>query len=205
MTGMDESWKKRLKERMLACQLNMKSLSKLAGYSDTFVYDLLNRHRAPTMDKVVALADALGVSLNWLLFGDSEMVERPISGIVGAGQQVIPVDDLSQMPFPDTVRVPAALGHVTIVEVRGDSMRPRYEEGDLIAYGPPLYNLEDVWNRECVVRLPDGRTYLKKVRPGTEPNTAILLSTNADPIINVKIDWAAPLADWIKRAVRNDQ
>lgn len=54
----------------------------------------------------------------------------------------------------------------------------------------------DVLGKLCVIELAnDGAQLVKRVRPGYEPGKFNLISTNANPIENVGLAWAAPVLD----------
>lgn len=81
--------------------------------------------------------------------------------------------------------------------VRGDSMWPRYSDGDVIIYDSHA-PLEKVNGSECIVALTDGRRYVKNIRRNSD-GTHDLESWNAPPIRNVDIEWVAEIV-WVKRA-----
>ncbi|WP_417585085.1 XRE family transcriptional regulator [Pelagibacterium sp.] len=60
-------WKKRLRSAIDERGMTMKQASLAAGQGETFVRDILERNRAPSIDKFVALAKALGVRPERLL------------------------------------------------------------------------------------------------------------------------------------------
>lgn len=126
--------------------------------------------------------------------------EIAVAGYVGAGAEVRPIDDHAKGGGIDAVdRPPGARGELVAVRVRGDSMLPAYGEADDILYGPPrTSNFDSLNGRECVVRLPDGRVYVKRLRKASGGKW-ILQSWNAPDIEARKLSWAAPVV-WIKRA-----
>ena len=52
--------------------------------------------------------------------------------------------------------------------------------------------------RECVVKLVNGPTLLKRVMRGSERGTFLLLSYNASPLDNARLEWASPVR-WVRR------
>jgi SOS-response transcriptional repressor LexA len=123
-----------------------------------------------------------------------------IAGYVGAGAEVRPVDDHAKGAGLDMVdRPPGARGDLVAVKVRGDSMVPAYSDADEILYGPPRKgDFDSLIGRECIVRLPDGRMYVKRLKKGRGGKWT-LASWNAPDIEVRKISWAAPVV-WVKRA-----
>lgn len=145
------------------------------------------------------------VSLEWLLTGrgPAKARRRPsaaAAGYVGAGAEVIPVDDfapgagLEEEEIPEGVPLDAVL-----VIVRGDSMYPRYFDGERLFYlrdgRPPA----DLIGQECVVKLADGRMYVKILRKGSSKGLFDLESWNATRIEDQVVEWAAPVLARVNR------
>lgn len=126
-----------------------------------------------------------------------------IAGRVGAGQEIHSFDDsIKGAGIGETERPEGADGSIVAVEVGGSSMMPVYRDGDILFYARD--EMED-WLRhvgdECVVKLTDGRYFVKILRRGHKRGHATLSSYNADDIEDVKVEWAAPIR-WIRRASR---
>ncbi|MGG7567878.1 LexA family transcriptional regulator [Rhodovulum sp. DZ06] len=149
----------------------------------------------PNVAKVYARA--FRVSPEWLLYGEGGPEKKgvPLVGEVGAGAIVFPLDDGGSL---DEIDPPPGIGPSAVaVRVTGDSMYPRYDEGDVLVYDRHALP-DELVNQECVVRLLDGRTYVKILRSAAS-GTYSLESHNAPPIRDVQIEWAAPIL-WVKRA-----
>jgi len=111
-----------------------------------------------------------------------------VMGYVGAGAEVFSVSDNDvlhevDMGFP----IPPDLVGVI---VRGDSMFPIFEDGDLVAYHGAEMSPDQAIGQTCVVQLADGRMLIKKVRRGSQPGLYTLSSANAPDIEDVPLDWA---------------
>lgn len=168
------------------------------GWSESTYRAAENGARPPSKKKVVDYARAFRVSPEWILFGAGgpEKKSVPIVGYVGAGAEVICADD--GYGSLDEVDPPPGVGPEAVaVVVRGDSMWPRYSDGDVIIYDSHT-PLEKVNGSECIVALTDGRRYVKNIRRNSD-GTHDLESWNAPPIRNVDIEWVAGIV-WVKRA-----
>ncbi|MGN7962604.1 S24 family peptidase [Brucella sp. 22210] len=121
----------------------------------------------------------------------------PVLGYVGAGAAVYPIDDGDPLY---EVSVAAALPQGTVgAIVRGDSMYPIFEDGDLVAYSGKELTADDALGQTCMVRLEDDRMLIKTIRRGSEPGLFTLSSTNAPDIEDVRIVWARKLVIRISR------
>ena len=119
--------------------------------------------------------------LNWV----------PIMGRVGAGAIIEP--EYEQVP-PEglgEVELPFPCYEETIAfEVMGDSMLPKYENGDVIVvYKDQRHPLASFYGEEAVVRLKTGERYLKTIEKGKSPTLVNLVSFNAKAINGVKPEW----------------
>lgn len=124
-----------------------------------------------------------------------KVIAVPLLGKVGAGQAVFAIDDGGD----DTVPAPAEAKPGTVaVEVDGDSMYPAYETGTILYYSK-LMSPADLVNKRCVVRLADGRMFVKVLRRGSTDRTWTLQSLNTlySDMVDEVVEWAAPI-DWTK-------
>jgi repressor LexA len=130
-------------------------------------------------------ADELPLIIEYL-----ELDRVPIKGRIGAGGDIEPEyeqadDDLG------SVRVPIAMpGELVAFEVIGESMKPRYDSGDIIVvWADQKRATETFYGEEAAVRTKNGRRYLKTIMQGKTRAYATLTSWNAKPIENVKLEW----------------
>jgi repressor LexA len=130
-----------------------------------------------------------------------ELNAVPIMGRVGAGASIGP--ELEQMP-PEglgEVELPFPITEGTIAfEVVGDSMLPKYENGDIIVvYRDQRHPLSSFYGEEAAVRLKTGEHYLKTIERGNAANVVNLTSFNAKPIMGVKLEWIGEICVTLPR------
>lgn len=183
----------RIAELRQARGWSQEELAKQAGTTNQQIGRLEAGTRRLTVGWMERLARPLGVAPQDLL-DTSSTAPRMIQvvGYVGAGAEVIPIDDHAKGVGLDEVECPwSELGPSAVaVRVRGDSMVPAYFDGDLIYYDDPHFDFVHLLGKECVVALADGRKFIKQLRR-TQNGQWFLHSHNADPILGVKIEWAA--------------
>lgn len=195
---MDNDWESRFRERMEAQGYNMKSLSLAAGLNESFVRDMLQRKRRPSLDKFSRLVAILGTTVaevmgEELAADGARMV--PLMGFVGAGAEVepdfeqVPEDGLEQIPVP--FALPADM---IAFQVRGSSMLPQFRDGAvLIVYREQRRSTESFYGEEAAVRTSDGRRFIKTIFRGNQKDRVNLMSWNAQPIENVHLAWVGEI------------
>jgi repressor LexA len=130
-----------------------------------------------------------------------ELNAVPIMGRVGAGASIGP--ELEQLP-PEglgEVELPYPIAEETIAfEVVGDSMLPKYENGDIIVvYGDQRHPLSSFYGEEAAVRIKSGERYLKTIERGKTAHVVNLTSFNAKPIVGVKLEWIGEICVTLPR------
>ena len=158
-----------------------------------------NGDRIPSRDKAKRYAQAFKVRWEWILEGEGSPrtdapATIPVVGYVGAGSEINPVDDHMQGSGLDETEAPPGtpISAVSVL-VRGDSMYPRYFDGERLFYVRDDRPTEDLIGRECVVQLTDGRLFVKILRRGTRPHHFHLESWNAPIMEDQAVEWAAPV------------
>lgn len=147
---------------------------------------------AAQRDVILAEAATLGI-----LEGSEVNSTVPIVGTVGAGAHVSTNSD-SETSLRRAGMPPAANNDTVAVVVRGDNMLPIAENGWLLYYENTQESpADELVGKLCVVALRDGRTLVKRLYRGREPDTWDLHAPNASPLHGQAVAWAARVT-WIK-------
>ena len=129
------------------------------------------------------------------VLGDGRSV--PVVGRVSAGGSIDTAWENHAEPLFE-IELPFPLGEDAIgFEITGESMWPRYDEGDVIVVSRHGEPLEALLGFEAVVRTGDsdesgGRYFKRVIRAGT-PGLFDLESYNAPPMRAQKVFWGAGL------------
>lgn len=177
-----------IEAEMKAKGFSRRSLSHAAGLSQTAVRDVLERTDNPGIGTLHRIAEALQIPVENIT--GAEQVQ--LVGEIGAGGIVAYF--LEEHEFDTVPRPPLAPGPLMALKVRGDSMLPKYEPGDVVYVRRDHEGvLPKYIGRYCAVHLTDGGTYLKILAPGTEAGRYTLRSLNAADMENVEVVWATPV------------
>lgn len=162
-----------------------------------------NGHRGIPVKAAARYAKAFRVSPGWIVTGEGPRERQgqtvPLVGRVGAGAEVHLVEgDVSSSRIDDVDAPPDANQHTVAVIVEGTSMDPVFRDRDMIYYDNKPGDPEDLIGRECVVKLSDGRVFVKILMRGSERGLYNLFSYNAPLISDVAIEWAVQVI-WVRR------
>ena len=130
-----------------------------------------------------------------------ELNSVPIMGRVGAGAVIEPESEQIPPEGLGEVELPFPISEETIAfEVAGDSMLPKYENGDIIVvYRDQRHPLVSFYGEEAAVRLKSGERYLKTIERGKSASLVNLTSFNAKPINGVKLEWIGEICVTLPR------
>jgi repressor LexA len=130
-----------------------------------------------------------------------ELNSVPIMGRVGAGAAIEPEHEQVPPEGLGEVQLPFPISEETIAfEVAGDSMLPKYENGDVIVvFKEQRHPLASFYGEEAAVRLKTGERYLKTIERGKSPTLVNLTSFNAKPINGVKLEWIGEICVTLPR------
>lgn len=164
-------------------------LARAMGVRAGAVSEILSGIRLIKMSEIASITEYL------------ELNSVPIMGRVGAGASIEP--DLEQIP-PEglgDVELPFPIfGETIAFEVSGDSMLPKYENGDVIVvYREQRHPLSSFYGEEAAVRLKSGERYLKTIERGSSSGLVNLKSFNAKPINGVKLEWIGEICVTLPR------
>lgn len=143
------------------------------------------------------LAPVLGVQVRDFLDNEARPTVPLVGMVLAGGDQIEFLDDGGEL---DRVEAPPGAHDGFAVGVRGNSMAPRFFEGETVFYSRRRgLDPAGFLNRDCVVRLADGRTLLKRVEPGSRRGLYTLRSYNpaVQSIPDAKCVWIAPVV-WVK-------
>lgn len=153
----------------------------------------------PDIEKLPRLARLYGMTVDELLTGEPPKLtlpDVPVAGYVGAGAEIHFARDSAQ-EIDQAPPFPGQDGPAVAVRVRGDSMWPMVEDGWLLYFERPIDDLErnavreNCINQLCVVQVHDGAALVKKLERGRRKGLYRLVSYNAPPREDVRLDWAA--------------
>ena len=164
-------------------------LAKVMGARPGAVSEILSGIRLIKASEIAPMMEYLGLNT------------VPIMGRVGAGAVIepdneqVPPEGLGEIELPFPIEA-----ELVAFEVSGDSMVPKYENGDVIVcYREQRHPLSSFYGEEAAVRLKTGERYLKTIERGKGPNLVNLSSFNAKPINGVKLEWIGEICVTLPR------
>jgi repressor LexA len=174
----NEIFSERLRYYLNKYNMTQLELSKRLGVGTTSVYNWCNGIKTPRMDKVDAMCKIFNCKRSDLIedvnstkFAQSHGVKISVLGRVAAGIPIEAIEDII-----DTEEIPEELARTGTffgLKIHGDSMEPKFSEGDVVI----VRQQEDAESGDIVIATVNGSDAtckrLRKYRDGIE-----LISTN---------------------------
>lgn len=176
----------RIREARKAAGLTQVQLAEQIGCKQTDVFRIEtgevshSKYLAPIL-KALNLSETTGATVQ-------------VVGYVGAGAEVLAIDDHAKGAGIEEIEAPPGMINGIALIVRGNSMEPKYSDGEILFIEKTLYSIESLIGENCYVQTADGRSFVKKLHYGSRPGMFTLVSYNAPPIENVAIERAYPIA-----------
>lgn len=184
----------RIREARKALGLTQVQLSEMAGCKQADVYRIESGE--------VSHSKYLSAILRALHIDETSPVSVPLVGYVGAGCEVLAIDDHAKGEGFELIPAPPGMLNGIALIVRGDSMSPKYENGEVLFIEKTVFSIESLIGENCYIQLSDGRAYVKKLQYGSKPGLYTLISYNAAPIVDVTVERVYPIA-YTKPRYRN--
>ncbi len=143
-----------------------RAFADVSGVAATTLRDYVTGRSFPTLDRLTAIADASGQSLEWLATGeipDNRMIsvyQYDLMVSAGDGSYIDHENPVAKFEFSeDWLRSQSLFNKVlSIVPVNGDSMEPTLYDGDLI-----IVRHNEFDDGICVIRI-NGRLMVKRIQ-----------------------------------------
>lgn len=198
---MDKHYPNRIRELRKSRELTIENLAEKTGLSTSYIQRLESGERNLSIKNLNLFADAFGVDRTEIIEAKEPRANHLIAvmGRIGAGAEIMPADE--QVPPEGLYEIETMFplpADAIAFEVTGESMWPRYDEGDIVICWRQGENVEDILGWEAAVRTSDGRRFLKRVLRGSAYGTFDLESHNAAPIRGVTLEWAAGVQSVIR-------
>lgn len=150
-----------------------------------------------TFDIELIFSKCEGLSANWLLTGKGSMIKGNDAALPKAIHTTNSTDGIPLIPFSamagalsdertvleyecERYVVPAFKGADFLMPIKGTSMQPTYNSGDIVAcQRVPMTSIFFQWNKPYVLDTTQG-PLVKRVKPGSDKNHISLVSDNPD-------------------------
>lgn len=185
----------RIKEFIDYKGISIKALEEQIGFSNGAFGSQLRNNKTIGVDKIENILLCYpDLSSEWLLTGNGSMlkndVDRPVSiktNDLNEGIPLITIDRISdfgtiaaQKPYYKCKRyvIPAFREAEFLIQIKGNSMYPKYSSGDLVACKKlPLEDIFFQWNKVYVLDTIQG-ALIKRVKQGSASDHILIISEN---------------------------
>ncbi len=152
---MKEEFINRLRDTLIEKNITAADLARKSGIRASSISDYLTGKYEPKQDKIDAIATALNVSPAWLMgyANDETKVQAtriPVLGTVIAGAPAYAEENI--IGWEEVTQKMASRGKLFALKVKGDSMLPKFEEGDIVI----VKEQEDVESGDIAIVLVNG-------------------------------------------------
>lgn len=151
----------------------------------------------PKADFLEKIARSFDININWLLTGEGNMLRTeskeeniPVAHPSDSPMEGIPLIPISAMAGAFTGEqtvleyecerfvVPTFKGAEFLISVKGSSMYPKYNSGDIVACKRlPMDDIFFQWNKVYVLDTDQG-PLIKRVKPGSDKEHVLIVSDN---------------------------
>lgn len=152
----------------------------------------------PKADFLEKIARSFDININWLLTGEGNMLRTesekeeniPVAHPSDSPMEGIPLIPISAMAGAFTGEqtvleyecerfvVPTFKGAEFLISVKGSSMYPKYNSGDIVACKRlPMSDIFFQWNKVYVLDTDQG-PLIKRVKPGSDKEHVLIVSDN---------------------------
>lgn len=158
-------------------ELTQREFAKLINLAPSTIAMYETGKRKPDSDTLQVIADFFGVTTDYLLGRESTSkkkgVKIPVLGTIAAGIPIEAIEELDSEDWEEIDEEMAATGEFYALKIQGDSMEPRFTEGDVVI----VRKQEDIESGEIGVVIVNGSdATVKKVMK--EDNGIMLVATN---------------------------
>lgn len=167
----------RIKAARLAAGISQNQLAKRAGVSQAGLSAIESTTKSPNVDTLERIANALRIPLQKLLApalpeqGETGHCWIPVLGTVQAGLPSTAVENI--IDYEEIDEALASTGEFFALQVRGDSMEPKFSQGDVVI----VRKQDDADSGDIVVALVNGdEATIKRLKK--RPEGILLIANN---------------------------
>lgn len=173
----------RLRQAMFLIGVKQSDLVKKTGYSDGQMSSWYNGRYRPNAEAMTKLANALGVSVNYLLGKEDipfakmtvpNFHEVPVIGKVAAGVPIDAQEDIIGSLTTDK--------DVFALKIKGDSMSPRIMDGDIVLVHPQ----DHAEDGDLVIAVIEGEATCKVLKKNAYGVTLVPFNAAYTPLVYSK-------------------